>query len=83
MSMPSDRGDKPTGGGEPLDDLLLAQALEAAIRAERARPGSSDEVIEHAPAATRAELRRLMALAKALDASVGAELGHEAVVLAQ
>src|SRR5262245_37383866 len=72
MSMPSDRGDKPTGGGEPLDGLLLAQALDAALSAERARPGSSEEVVEHAPTATRADLQRLMALARALDASVGA-----------
>jgi hypothetical protein len=71
MSTPGEHGDKPAGG-EPLDDLLLAQALDAAIQAERARPGSSDEVIDHAPAVTRAELRRMMALAKALDASVGA-----------
>jgi hypothetical protein len=53
-------------GGQLTRDLVLAQALDACLRAERARPGAADEVIARAPVATRAELRRLVNLARAL-----------------
>jgi hypothetical protein len=49
--------------------LLLAQALEACIQAERRLPGSADQIIAREPAWARAELRRLVALAGSLDAA--------------
>jgi hypothetical protein len=52
----------------PTRDLLLAQALDVAIRAERQTPGSSRTVIARQPAWARAELTRLVNLAGSLDA---------------
>ncbi len=54
---------------KPNGELLLAQALEACIRAERAEPGSSTKIIARQPPAARAELRRLLALARSIEAS--------------
>lgn len=53
---------------EPTRALLLAQALETCIQAERRVPGSADQIIARQPAWMRAELRRLVALADSLDA---------------
>jgi hypothetical protein len=53
----------------PTRDLLLAQALDAAIRAEREAPGSSRAVIARQPAWARPELTRLLNLAGSLDAA--------------
>jgi hypothetical protein len=52
----------------PTRDLLLAQALETCIKAERQVPGSADLIVAHQPAWARTELRRLVALAGSLDA---------------
>ena len=54
---------------QPTRGLLLAQALEMCILAERKVPGSADQIIAHQPAWARAELRRLLALAGSLDAA--------------
>jgi hypothetical protein len=48
---------------------VLAHALELCIAAERRMPGSADRIIARQPAWTRAELRRLAALASSLDAA--------------
>ena len=56
---------------EPTRELLLAQALDACIEAERHLTGSSDEVIGRQPAWARAELHQLVSLAAALDAAAG------------
>jgi Domain of unknown function (DUF5667) len=69
MSTPDNFGPAHATGNQPLSDLLLAQALEACIRAERSRRGSSAQIIAHAPAMARAELRRLVQLANELEAS--------------
>src|SRR3954466_13310300 len=53
----------------PTRALLLAQALDLCILAERNVPGSADQIIAHQPAWARAELRRLVALAGSLDAA--------------
>jgi len=53
---------------EPTRALLLAQALDACIQAERHVPGSAGHVIARQPAWARAELRRLVSLARSLDA---------------
>ena len=63
---------------KPNGELLLAQALEACIRAERAQPGSSAEIVARGPHAARAELRRLLALAHSVEAS-GAGVAPSAV----
>jgi len=52
---------------QPISDLLLAQALEACIEAERDVPGSSADVIARAPIPERAELERLMDTLRALE----------------
>src|ERR1051326_6361795 len=67
MSAESDSSFSPDH--EPTRALLLAQALEACIQAERRVPGSADHVIARQPAWARAELRRLVTLAEALDAA--------------
>ncbi|MBV9132991.1 MAG: hypothetical protein JO318_09840, partial [Chloroflexi bacterium] len=54
---------------EPTRALLLAQALETCIGAERRVPGSADHIIARQPAWARGELRRLVALAGSLDAA--------------
>jgi hypothetical protein len=49
--------------------LLLAQALDACIEAERRLPGSAQEVIARQPAWAHADLQRLVGLAGSLDAA--------------
>ena len=53
---------------EPTRALILAQALDMCIRAERDVPGSADLLIAQQPVWARPELRRLIALAGSLDA---------------
>ncbi|HYY89582.1 MAG TPA: DUF5667 domain-containing protein, partial [Chloroflexota bacterium] len=65
MSQPNGSGDP----GEPTDELLLAQALEACIRAERVAAGSSREIAAQLPTSARSELEQLLTLAQALEAS--------------
>src|SRR5207247_4103003 len=75
------RHDDPTARQLPSKsngELLLAQALEACIRAERAQAGSSTEIIARQPHAARAELRRLLALAHSIEAS-GASVAPSAL----
>src|SRR5438132_5674202 len=55
--------------GQPTRELLLAQALDTCIQAERRVPGSADLIIAHQPAWARTDLRRLVALAGSLDAA--------------
>src|SRR5436853_85895 len=55
--------------GQPTRELLLAQALETCIQADRRVPGSAALIIAHQPAWARADLRRLVALAGSLDAA--------------
>ena len=54
---------------EPTRELLLAQALDACIEAERRAPGSAAELIARQPAWARDELRRLVDLAGSLDSA--------------
>jgi hypothetical protein len=54
---------------EPTRELLLAQALDACIAAERLLPGSAEEIIAAQPVWARADLRRLVGLAGSLDAA--------------
>ena len=61
--------DSPSPRHEPTRELLLAQALDACIDAERRAPGSADEVISRQPTWARAELRQLIGLASAVDAA--------------
>src|SRR6516165_2117314 len=65
----SAESDPPQPEPEPTRALLLAQALEACIQAERKLPGSADQIIARQPAWARAELRRLVSLAGSLDAA--------------
>src|SRR6185437_5660140 len=69
MSAESDLSSSRSPEHEPTRALLLAQALDACIQAERRIPGSADHVIARQPAWARAELRRLVALAGSLDAA--------------
>ncbi len=52
---------------QPPDELLLAQALDACLQAERETPGASAAIVERAPQGAQAELRALVALAQALE----------------
>jgi hypothetical protein len=52
----------------PTRELLLAQALDTCIRAERRRPGAAREIIAHQPSWARVDLQRLLGLAGSLDA---------------
>jgi hypothetical protein len=54
---------------QPTRELLLAQALDACIKAERRVPGSADEIIAHQPEWARRDLQRLIGLADSLDAA--------------
>lgn len=70
---PTHRGPRPPESSQPVPappeptrELVLAHALEACLRAERRRPGSSEEVIAHVPPSARAELRALLQLALAV-----------------
>ena len=66
MSAASD--DIPPPEDAPTRALLLAQALDVCINAERRLPGSADHIIAHQPTWARDELRRLVSLAGSLDA---------------
>src|ERR1700736_4929430 len=54
---------------QPMRELLLAQALDACIAAERRLPGSPQEIIATQPVWARAELNRLVGVAESLDAA--------------
>src|SRR5215831_7243978 len=54
----------------PTGDLLLAQALDACLRAERAAPGSAERIIVRQPLAAQAELRELLDLVRAVEGSM-------------
>jgi hypothetical protein len=70
MSMPEEPGGQPSElqQRQPTRQLLLAQALELCIQAERREPGSAQTVIAQQPAWARGDLTRLVALAGSLDA---------------
>ena len=65
----SQESESPLPPGQPTRELLLAQALDTCIQAERRVPGSADLIIAHQPAWARTDLRRLVALAGSLDAA--------------
>lgn len=69
MRLPWDRGVPVVPQSRPTRELLLAQALDACISAERRLPGSAQEIIARQPAWARAELQRLLDLAGSLDAA--------------
>lgn len=62
---------------EPTRELLLAQALDACIEAERRAPGSAAELIARQPAWARDELRRLVDLAGSLDSAAASTVMSE------
>src|SRR5215471_7439941 len=68
---------RPLPPSKPNRELLLAQALDACIRAERSQPGCSSGIIARQPASVRVELRQLVALARSISASA-ADLGPSA-----
>jgi hypothetical protein len=53
----------------PTRELLLAQALEACITAERYTSGAAQAIIDQQPAWLRADLRSMMNMAGALDSA--------------
>jgi hypothetical protein len=68
MSMPEEPA--PSGlpqPAEPMRELLLAQALDACIRAERRSAGSAARIIAQQPERAWDELQRLVDLASTLD----------------
>src|ERR1700687_5563562 len=69
MRLPDEPGFPLLPPGQPTRDLLLAQALDACITAERRLPGSAQEIIARQPAWARADLQRLIGLAGSLDAA--------------
>src|SRR5579859_7440636 len=69
MRLPDEPGFPVLPPGRPTRDLLLAQALDACITAERRLPGSSQEIIARQPAWARGDLQRLIGLAGSLDAA--------------
>ena len=69
MRLPDEPGFPVLPPGQPTRDLLLAQALDACITAERRLPGSSQEIIARQPAWARGDLQRLVGLAGSLDAA--------------
>jgi hypothetical protein len=69
MRLPEDPGFPVVPPAQPTRDLLLAQALDACITAERRRPGSAQGIIARQPAWARADLQRLVGLAGSLDAA--------------
>src|SRR5258708_4797061 len=74
MSMPEDPGFPQLPQRVPTRELLLAQALDACITAERQLPGSSHAIIAQQPAWARADLQRMMALAGSLDRAAASAL---------
>ena len=77
MSMPINPESSSSSSREPTRELLLAQALDACIAAERRAPGSAAEIIARQPAWARDELRRLVELAGALDAAAASTVMPE------
>src|ERR1043166_9229390 len=75
MSAESDSSFSPDD--EPMRALMLAQALETCIQAERQAPGSADQVIARQPAWARAELRGLLNLVQRLDATASTAVMSE------
>lgn len=69
MKPPSDPDDSVPPSPQPTRDLLLAQALDACIAAERRRPGSAHRIIARQPAWARADLQQLVDLVRSLDAA--------------
>jgi uncharacterized protein DUF5667 len=53
----------------PTDELLLAQALETCLRAERVIAGSSAAIVARVPDSAREELVRLLEVARAVEAA--------------
>jgi len=73
----SAESDSPSAEHEPTRALLLAQALDACIQAERAVPGSADHLIAQQPAWARTELRQLVALASSLNTAASSAVMSE------
>jgi uncharacterized protein DUF5667 len=69
MSMTEEPGFPELPQRLPTRELLLAQALEACITAERRKPGSAQAIIAQQPAWARADLQWMMGLAGSLDAA--------------
>src|SRR5579859_5581972 len=69
MTVPDEPDSSTSRARQPMRDLLLAQALDACIAAERQLPGSSEEIIARQPVWARRELQRLVGLALSLDAA--------------
>ncbi len=69
MSVPGEPGSPGFPKRPPMRELLLAQALEACIAAERRRPGSASTIIAHQPAWARGDLRAMIGLVGSLDAA--------------
>ncbi|MDQ3810156.1 MAG: DUF5667 domain-containing protein, partial [Chloroflexota bacterium] len=65
-------GSVPPQPSEPAVDLLLAQALDACIGAERQEAGSSAAIVAEAPESAREQLRQLVALAQSVETTVQA-----------
>jgi hypothetical protein len=65
-----DEPDSPDGpdGRQPMRDLLIAQALDACIAAERELSGSSEEIIARQPRWARRDLQRGVDMARSLEA---------------
>ena len=51
----------------PTRELLLAQALDACLTAERQVPGSAQKIIARQPAWARSELKHMMSLRRVLE----------------
>jgi hypothetical protein len=66
----------------PTHDLLLAQALDVCIAAERQARGSADLIIAKQPAWAHTELQRLVALAGSLDATASTAVMSQEVRVA-
>ncbi|MGI9146772.1 MAG: hypothetical protein ACR2IK_09535 [Chloroflexota bacterium] len=69
MKPPTDPDGTLLSPGQPTRDLLLAQALEACIVAERRLAGSSLGIISRQPAWARADLRELVDVAESLKSA--------------
>ena len=76
MSMPLGP-ESSSSSREPTRELLLAQALDACIAAERRAPGSAADIIARQPAWARDELRRLVDLAGSLDSAAASTVMSE------
>ena len=76
MSMPMGP-ESSSSSREPTRELLLAQALDACIAAERRAPGSAADIIARQPAWARDELRRLVDLAGSLDSAAASTVMSE------